>query len=235
MEASTVSEPTRLQRLWREWRSFLIFAFCLLFFRTTIADWNVVPSGSMKPTILEGDRILVDRLAFDAKVPLTDIPVMHMGDPQRGDIVVFSSPRDGTRLVKRLIGLPGDLVELRDNRLYINGLEAGYSALSPAEMAHLDWSPRPDQEVLEETIGDVHHPIIVGRGDSYPYRSFGPVRVPDGNYLMLGDNRDNSADSRYFGFVPRKLLIGRSGKVIASLDADHYYLPRGDRFFHPLP
>ncbi len=234
MESWTVTESNRLHRLWRDWRGFLLFAVCLFFFRTTIADWNVVPSGSMKPTILEGDRILVDRLAFDAKVPLTDIPVMHLGDPQRGDIVVFSSPRDGIRLVKRLIGLPGDLIELRGNRLFINGHEAGYAPLSPAETARLDWQPRPDQQVLAETIGNIRHPVIVERDDS-PYSSFGPVRVPDGHYLMLGDNRDNSADSRYFGFVPRNLLIGRSGEVLASLNPDHYYLPRRDRFLHPLP
>jgi len=230
-----MSNENSWRRMWLEWRSFVIFAACLIFFRAAIADWNVVPSGSMKPTILEGDRILVDRLAFDAKLPLTDISLMHLGDPQRGDIVIFSSPKDGIRLVKRLIGLPGDVVALQDNHLYINGQEAGYQPASPAEMAHLDWKPRPNQEVLDETIGNVRHPIIVGRDNSYPFRSFGPVRVPQGHYLMLGDNRDNSADSRFFGFVPRALLIGRSDKVIASLDSDHYYLPRTDRFLHRLP
>ncbi len=230
-----MAEPTKLQRLWQEWRTFILFALCLAFFRTTIADWNMVPSGSMKPTILEGDRILVDRLAFDAKLPLTDIAVAHLGDPKRGDIVVFSSPANGTRLVKRLIGLPGDMVELRNNCLYLNGQAAHYSPLTPDELARLDWQPRPDQEVLAETIGEVRHPVIVGRAGTYPYDSFGPVRVPAGSYLMLGDNRDNSADSRFFGFVPRRLLTGRSDKVVASLDPDRYYLPRGDRFWHPLP
>ncbi len=223
------------RRQWLEWRSFLIFAACLLLFRAAIADWNLVPSGSMKPTILEGDRILVNRLAFDAKVPLTDISLMHLGDPQRGDIVVFSSPRDGTRLVKRLIGLPGDIVALHDNHLYINGQEAGYQPLSRDELSQLGWKPDANQEVVSETIGNVRHPIIVGSHDNYPYRSFEPVRVPEGEYLMLGDNRDNSADSRFFGFVPRALLIGRTGEVIASLDSDNHYMPRTDRFFHHLP
>jgi len=230
-----MTDSNPLRRLWREWRSLLIFAITLLCFRAAIADWNTVPSGSMQPTILIGDRILVDRLAYDAKVPLTDISLMHLGDPQRGDIVVFSSPKDGTRLVKRLIGLPGDVIALRDNQLIINGQPAGYQPLSPDELAQLDWTPEPYQQVVEETLGTIHHPIIVNRDNSYPYRSFGPVRVPAGHYLMLGDNRDNSADSRFFGFVPRALLTGRSDKVLASLDSDHYYLPRTDRFLHTMP
>jgi signal peptidase I len=230
-----MSEPTRWQRFWEEWRSFAIFAACLIFFRAAIADWNLVPSGSMKPTILIGDRILVNRLAYDAKLPLTDISLMHLGDPQRGDIVTFSSPKDGERLVKRLIGLPDDTVELRDNHLFINGQEAHYRVLTPSEFAHLDWTPRSDQLVVEETVGKVTHPITVGRYNDYPFRNFGPVKVPTDNYLMLGDNRDNSADSRFFGFVPRELLIGRANTVLASLDSDHYYKPRSDRFLHTLP
>ncbi len=228
-------EQKSLRHLWQEWRSFVLFAICLLFFRTGIADWNVVPTGSMNPTILEGDRILVDRLAYDAKLPLTDITLARLGEPLRNDVVIFASPRDGTRLVKRLVGLPGDVVELRDNRLLINGLAAGYEPLSDAELAQLGWQPDVGQQLLAETIDGKSHPIAVGRNDGYRYRSFGPVRVPAGHYLMLGDNRDNSADSRFFGFVPRALLIGRSDTVVASLDPEHYYLPRGDRFWRPLP
>lgn len=228
-------EQKSLRHLWLEWRSFVLFAAGLFFFRTAIADWNVVPSGSMKPTILEGDRILVDRLAYDVRLPLTDIAVARLGEPQRNDIVVFASPQDGTRLVKRLIGLPGDVVELRANRLFINGQAAGYTPLSAAEKARLGWQPRPDQEVLAEILDGVRHPVTIGHDGDFRYRSFGPVQVPAGHYLMLGDNRDDSADSRVFGFVPRRLLIGRAGTVIVSLDPDHHYLPRGSRFWQPLP
>src|SRR5262245_51974144 len=108
-------------------RGFLIFMFSLMFFRTAIADWNPVPSGSMRPTILEGDVVLVNRLAYDVKVPLTNISLAQVGDPQRGDIVTFESPKNGTRLIKRVIACPGDTVELRNDALYVNGQLARYT------------------------------------------------------------------------------------------------------------
>ena len=101
-------------------------------FRTAVADWNPIPSGSMRPNLLEGDVVFVNRLAFDLKLPLTDIVVAHLGDPQRGDVVTFSSPKDGTRLIKRVIALPGDVVEMRDEHLVINGQAAGYTLAGEA-------------------------------------------------------------------------------------------------------
>ena len=111
----------------KENRGLLVFVLCLGLFRTAIADWNPVPTGSMRPTILEGDVVLVNRLAYDLKVPFTDVSLARLGDPQRGDIVTFSSPKDGMRLIKRLVAVPGDGVELRDNRLFINQQPAEYS------------------------------------------------------------------------------------------------------------
>ena len=104
-------------------------AFLMLFglFRTAIADWSPIPSGSMHPNLLEGDVVLVNRLAYNVKVPLTDVVLAHTGDPKRGEIVIFSSPRDGTRLIKRLAALPGDVVEMRGGALYINDQRAAYS------------------------------------------------------------------------------------------------------------
>jgi len=108
-------------------RGFIIFILCFGFFRTAIADWNPIPSGSMRPNLLEGDVVLVNRLAYDFKIPLTDIVVARIADPKRGDIVTFSSPKDGTRLIKRIVALPGDHVEMRDEVLYVNGHAAAYS------------------------------------------------------------------------------------------------------------
>ena len=98
-------------------------AFLLLFglFRTAVADWNPIPSASMRPGLLEGDVVFVNRLAFNVKVPLTDVVLAHTGEPQRGDVVTFSSPADGTRLIKRVLALPGDVVEMRNEHLIING------------------------------------------------------------------------------------------------------------------
>src|SRR5471032_1761970 len=106
---------------WRDWRGFIIFLVIMFSFRSAIADWNDVPSGSMLPTILIGDRILVDKLAYDLKFPFTTVHLSTWGAPKRGDIVVFYSPADGVRLVKRVIGLPGDQISMQDNQLTING------------------------------------------------------------------------------------------------------------------
>src|ERR1700761_1046434 len=107
-------------------RSFLMVLLVFGLFRTALADWNPIPSESMHPTLLEGDVVLVNRIAYDLKLPLTDISVARLGEPRRGDVVTFHSPTDGTRLIKRLIGVPGDVIELREDRLYVNGVAARY-------------------------------------------------------------------------------------------------------------
>src|SRR5215831_10501937 len=122
----------RARRWWKkEIRPLLIFAVVLFAVRSSLADWNDVPSGSMKPTILEGDRIFVNKLAYDLKVPFTTWHVADWSNPGRGDVVVFYSPQDGTRLVKRVIGLPGDVIELRTERLIVNGDPVASASLAP--------------------------------------------------------------------------------------------------------
>src|ERR1051326_7517444 len=118
-------------RLWwrKEIRPLLILAVIYFCIRSSLADWNDVPTGSMKPTIIEGDRVFVNKLAYDLKVPFTTWHVAQWGNPNRGDIVVFYSPYDGKRLVKRVIGLPGDVLELRNNVLTINGDTVQYQPL----------------------------------------------------------------------------------------------------------
>lgn len=202
-------------------------------FRSSIADWNHVPSGSMKPTILECERILVNKLAYDLKVPLTTRHLAEWGQPARGDIVVFNSPRDGTRLVKRVIGVPGDVVELRHNRLIVNGESAQYERADERTGAFLSAIERAGSERARECLGRLDHAVMAIPG-SPALRSFGPVAVPEGRYLVLGDNRDNSADSRYFGFVERSAIIGRASAVVASFDPDRYFRPRFERWFTTL-
>jgi signal peptidase I len=189
-----------------------------------LADWNVVPTGSMKPTILEGDRILVNKLAYDFKIPLTHISIYKFADPKRGDIVIFDSKVADTRLVKRVIGLPGDTVEMRDNRLIINGIEARYSS---AEYV-------ADGIFAIESYGSMSHRIELARTGGGRLSTFGPVKVPKERYLVLGDNRDNSADSRVYGFIPRDEIVGSARTIVLSLDYDRYYIPRMDRFFRAL-
>ena len=205
--------------LWRENRSLLLFLALMFCFRSAIADWNDVPSGSMKPTLVEGDRIGLNKMAYDLRVPFTHISLYKIDDPARGDIAVFDSKVAEKRLVKRVIGVPGDTVAMQNNRLFINGQAIDYTATSNG-----DW--------LEHLPGKNH--IVRVDPHAQTYANFGPVTVPAGQYLMLGDNRDNSADSRVIGFVPRSEFVGRSRSVVMSLDYEDYFLPRAERFFHGL-
>src|SRR5262245_38988648 len=117
-------------KFWREQiRPLAVMLIVLFSFRSAIADWNTVPTGSMKPTIIEGDRIFVNKLAYDLKFPFTKWHLLEWGDPQRGEIVVFDKPSDGVRLVKRVAAIPGDVIQLIDNRLYINGAPSSYEPL----------------------------------------------------------------------------------------------------------
>ncbi|SAL23304.1 signal peptidase I [Caballeronia udeis] len=216
-----------LPRLWRENRNLIAFLVLMALFRSAIADWNVVPSGSMLPTIREGDRIVVDKMAYDLRVPFTHIAIAHLHDPQRGDIVTVDSSAAHELIVKRLIGLPGDVVAMRDNVLYINGKRAGYQ---PVDITGVEGDASSPGEYLDEKLGHVTHVVRLSVLAPSPRRSFGPVTVPKGEYLMLGDNRDDSADSRYFGFFPRNELMGRATRVAYSLDPDRHHMPRLDRF-----
>lgn len=214
-------------------KGFLMFLVLFGVFRTAVADWNPIPSGSMRPNLLEGDVVLVNRLAYNIKVPLTDVVVAHTGEPARGDVVTFSSPKDGTRLIKRLIALPGDVVEMRNERLVINGQEAQYDMIgSVSEQVGATTTYTTALQLTETTDGK-QRPILV-MPEIKAARNFGPVTVPTGQFMMLGDNRDNSADSRFIGFVPRELLIGRAERVLVSADIKGNWMPRGSRFLMAL-
>jgi signal peptidase I len=210
----------KLSRLLKENWGFLLFAFMLFASRSSFADWYIVPTGSMQPTIVEGDRILVDKMAYRLEVPFTDIEIMQTGQPTRGDIVVFNSKQADNRLVKRLIGEPGDTVEMRDNRLIINGDETQYQL------------KQNDVKGVEKLNGIEHLVQFVPVENAFD--NFDKVTVPAGHYLVLGDNRNNSSDSRYIGFVPAIEIQGKATKVIVSLDPENYYLPRKNRVLQPL-
>jgi signal peptidase I len=214
-------------------RGLLVFLFGMLLMRSAFANWYVVPSSSMYPNLLEGDRVLCNRLAYDFKLPFTDVILTHLGNPQRGDIVTFSSPEDGVRLVKRLIAIPGDVVEMREEQLIVNGVAASYAPSTPPDRDHLSPDYRGRQFVLQENLGRRSSSIIV-MPDRDALRSFGPVTVPAGEYMMLGDNRDNSKDSRYIGMVRRELLTGRVRHVLFSLNPANHYLPRLKRLGAPI-
>jgi signal peptidase I len=186
----------------------------------------------MKPTIMEGDLVAINKLAYDFKVPFTLARLAEWSQPANGDIVVFFSPKDGMRLVKRIVASPGDTIEMRGNVLFLNGRELRYTIA--------------DTHPFTPEIYEDLHPVVAKENDddkahwvmalpSRPARrDFPPVTVPPGKYFMMGDSRDNSFDSRFFGFVDRKQIVGRASRVIFSLDRNHYYIPRIRRSFSSL-
>ena len=215
---------------WKGWGCSLFVALIIATsFKSAIADWNIVPTGSMKPTIVEGDRVFVNKLAYDLKIPYTTWRIAEWREPQRGEIVVFYSPADNKRLVKRVVGLPGDMIAMLKNRLFINGRYLKYEPINDQSN-----DKASGQSCFMENLTGREHPVMISPYHS-PVRSFGPVIVPEGRYFMMGDNRDNSADSRYFGFVDRNRIVGQATAVVASLDINNNYRPRWERFFTKLP
>lgn len=142
----------RLLKLWRDWRGLVLFVAIMLVFRSAVADWNQVPSGSMKPNILDGDRIVVDKLAWDLRVPFTDSRIFRWSDPRRGDVVTFENPLDGRLFVKRVVAVPGDRVEWRRRQLFINGEGATYAPLSAAEIETLPVAPSSRYHFYRENL-----------------------------------------------------------------------------------
>lgn len=224
-----ISFPARLARglrsFWRENRQFLFLLASIVFFKSAIADLSSISGASMQPTLLDGDKVWVNKLAYDVRVPFTEIKLASLSDPARGDIVIFESRAAGKRLVKRIVGLPGDTIYMQNNAVVINGEAAHYEVVEE----------QPDGTILVEELPELSHQAMVS--NSYinrTNRSYGPVVVPQDQYFVLGDNRDNSADSRMYSFVPREELIGRSSSVVFSLDRENRFLPRTDRFLSGL-
>ncbi len=230
------ADPPRWQHhgnvLWREWlKPLLIIGLVMFSFRSAVADWNDVPTGSMKPTILEGDRIFINKIAYDLKFPFTRFRLAQWKDPAWGDVVVLRSPDDGKRLVKRVVGLPGDTLELRGIYLVRNGEAAVYRMLDrDSVLKYLD--TEVPMALYTETFAGRKHPIMIRGNGIHP---LGPFEVPEGQFFVMGDNRNNSRDSRYFGTVERSAILGRATAVALSLDREHWYKPRWQRFFSKLP
>lgn len=210
--------------LWKNNRFFITLILLMVVFRTSVADWNVVPTGSMKPTILEGDRIWVNKIAYDLNIPFTHISLKHFNDPKRDEIIIFDSTIANKRLVKRVIALPGDTVRMENNVIFINGKALDYKVINQDQ----------NKIIVEEKNNNSAHNIRLTLGLINRASSFNTLTIPEKFYLVLGDNRNNSADSRFIGLIPRKEIIGRAKHVVMSLNYDNYYLPRTYRFLQKL-
>jgi signal peptidase I len=306
--------PEGWRKLWVEYvRPFLVVALVLTSARSSLLDWNDVPTGSMIPTIIEGDRILVNKLAYDFKIPylwagnnlgwtatLISVAAIAGGvfavvrllllgfwkgstplvmgcvvaalvawfvapktdafwqarldahvygtyritswsDPHPGEVVVFYSPYDGTRLVKRVVAGPGDVVQLVGNRLIVKGATASYQPLESEIANQVSAGQQANARFYREKLDGLDHPVRLMAQLDDARRSFGPVTVPEGHYFLMGDNRDNSKDSRYSveeqgpGFVPRANIVGRATRIALSVDPSRSFAPRWSRFFKSLP
>lgn len=199
-------------------RSLFPILLIVLIFRSFLFEPFKIPSGSMIPTLLVGDFILVNKYAYGLRLPVTNTKILSLGEPERGDVVVFRYPVD-TRVnfIKRLVGLPGDTITYRNKQLFINGEAVGQEFQGPFTSADVKCStPRANARRFSETLGQVTHDILVHQREND--RSEKTWTVPDGHYFVMGDNRDRSNDSREWGFVPEGHLMGRAVGIWLNFD-----------------
>ncbi len=218
---------TAKKSAWREWiESLLVVALIAIVIRSFIVAPFKIPSSSMVPTLDIGDYIFVLRYPYGLRVPFTDLQFFPR-PPQRGDVVVFDYPEDRSKdFIKRVIGLPGDDILYRDNRLYVNGVEVPLKKLGRYTYFLSDGEVDVST-MYEERLPQ--HPHLVLRKD-FSIRD-GEWKVPPGKFFVLGDNRNNSRDSRFWGFVPQSYLVGRAVVVWWSWDG-HRGSVRWDRLGH---
>lgn len=215
---------TRIHHLIKNNWGMILLLLSIMTIRSSFADWYTVPSGSMLPTIEIGDRVTVNKMAYDFRLPFTDTVLANLSDPERGDIVIIASQAADERLLKRVIGLPGDTVAMQDEQLIINSQPLRYQVIKDSAQALY----------LNEQLGTLWHQIRIDKTKESAYGNLATITIPPDHYLVMGDNRRNSADSRLYGLVPRSELQAKATAVAFSLDYDNYYLPKQARFLKGL-
>lgn len=218
-----LAEDKLRQPWWLEYTaSFFPVIAAVFLLRSFVIEPFKIPSGSMIPTLQIGDFILVNKYTYGIRLPIVNKKVVELNQPQRGDVMVFRYPKDESMdYIKRVIGVPGDVVKYDNKRLTVNGQPATYAPQSD----YLDGELLTYSKQYQETLGTVSHnilndadrPAYVSGPDDFPFRencTYNQIgftcKVPEGHYFMMGDNRDNSADSRYWGFVPDKNIVGKA-------------------------
>lgn len=181
-------------------RSFFPVLAIVLVLRSFLVEPFQIPSGSMLPTLEVGDFILVNKFEYGLRLPVLGTKILELNDPQRGDVMVFKYPEDGkTNYIKRVVGLPGDLIKYENKVLTINGKNIDEKLLANLQK----------NQLFEEQLGEVKHQIF----KTSRYANLGAEglwKIPEGHYFMMGDNRDNSNDSRFWGLVPDELVVGKA-------------------------
>ncbi|MES1947721.1 signal peptidase I [Salinisphaera sp. C84B14] len=200
-------------------RSFFPVLLAVLLLRAFVFEPFRIPSKSMVPTLLVGDFVLVNKFSYGLRAPVFHTKLLDLGEPERGEVVVFRYPPDPTKdYIKRVIGMPGDQITYADEHLFING--------EPVDLEQLGVYDGPDADALSsmhqfmETLPEgMQHPILQVDGRRGPDVS---VTVPENKYFVMGDNRDNSADSRVWGFVPEENLVGKAFMIWMSVDFSEF-------------
>jgi signal peptidase I len=226
IEAALLRQPT-----WIEYSGSFFPVIALVFFlRSFLYEPFKIPSSSMVPTLVIGDLILVNKFTYGVRLPVLNKKIIEVGDPQRGDVMVFKYPKDMTQdYIKRVIGVPGDKITYENKRLTVNDKPVQYTPMDD----YLEDEGLEYHQQLMENLPNTQHRILTNKNkptfdlasvDNFPNReacvySYGKFTciVPEGNYFMMGDNRDNSADSRYWGFVPNKNIVGKAFFVWMNL------------------
>ena len=199
-------------------RSFFPVLLVVFLLRAFVAEPYRIPSGSMKPSLLEGDFILVNKYTYGVRMPITAQKIFPLHNPERGDVLVFRYPNNPKiNFIKRVVGLPGDTIEYNNKTLYINGKAANTELIGQdidQDIFGKIWQVKRYQENLNST----EHEVFIR---NYPTHEQAKITVPEGAYFVMGDNRDNSEDSRVWGFVPDKLIVGKAFMVWLSWDKLH--------------
>ncbi len=212
MPGDEVTEPKIVEYA----RSFFPILLIVCVLRSFLAEPFRIPSGSMKPTLLEGDFILVNKFSYGVRLPMFGTKVVKVGEPKAGDILVFRFPKDPSiDFIKRVIGVPGDKIKYVDKKLYINDKPIEQESLGQAydtDLRGLTYKVKHYKEKLDQRP----HSIYVHDSDGVPMEE---MTVPKGMYFVMGDNRDASEDSRRWGFVPEELILGKAFFIWMSWDA----------------
>jgi signal peptidase I len=206
-------------------RSFFPVIFIVLVLRSFLAEPFRIPSGSMMPTLLVGDFILVNKFSYGIRLPVLNKKIIDLGSPKRGDPVVFRYPKQpSVDYIKRVIGLPGDTIYYHNKTLYINGKEMEQTPVGRYEGIGSGKRMTGAVKVMENLDGVEHAILVVPRAPDLPMGcqvlKYGPITIPAGHYFVMGDNRDNSNDSRCWGLVPDKNLIGKAFGIWMNWDSE---------------